>query len=130
MQSSSTFIRISGPISDVKKLHWSMIGKILHTEKNPSWSRHWQTKLVCSKYSWGFSWSQSRKIFAIFTLNKAWKQYSQHLNWLKLLRKYEHLFFLKTGNFTTNCVPFSRSKTCCAWRNILTIYQNMKLRGP
>ena len=49
MQSSTTFIRLSNPIPEVKNLHWSMIMKVLHTGK----CGLFQTTMVsCSRFIW------------------------------------------------------------------------------
>ena len=53
MQSSSTFMRISGPITEVKKS--AAINDRENIVKNPSKAMHWRTSFVCSKYS-GRSW--------------------------------------------------------------------------
>ena len=59
MQSSSTSMRKSGPITRQKNLQWSIIRKIFHIKKNLRKSRHRRTHFVYSKCSWGFRGSCS-----------------------------------------------------------------------
>ena len=51
MQSSSSFIRISGPIPEYIKKP-ALINDQENIGKNPGKTRRWEKRLVCSKYSW------------------------------------------------------------------------------
>ena len=96
MQSSRTFIRISG-LPEVKVLHWSMIGKrFLHIGKNPS-------KAKC--------------LFALFQilLRRSGKQHNSGKFWT--------FFFLKSGNLIVYCVLLFLLQTFCSWKAILPISQ-------
>ena len=74
-----------------KNLHWSMIGKmLLHPGKNPS-------KVRCRK--------TTRKILQ-FLLSFNGDGNSSTYTDAKLLYKHKHFFFLKTGNWIINWVPY------------------------
>ena len=49
-----------------------------------------------------------------------------HLNWHKMLYKYEHLFSLKFGNLFLNWFSISVLRTYWAWKSLLRIQQNIK----
>ena len=51
MQSSSSFIRISGPVPEYIKKP-ALINDQENIGKNPGKTRRWEKRLVCSKYSW------------------------------------------------------------------------------
>ena len=109
MQTLSTFIKIWGSIPEVNKnLHWSIIRKILHIGKNPSKARSRWTSLFRFKYSLRYKGNcHSRKISQFFPWFKLGSSVSSFQTDTKLLHKYEHLFFLKTGNLVTNWVSLS-----------------------
>ena len=95
-----------------KNLHWSMIGKmLLHPGKNPS-------KVRCRK--------TTRKILQ-FLLSFNEDGNSSTYTDAKLFYKHEHFFFLKTGNWIINWVPY---KPVMPWKTILTNWQNMESKGP
>ena len=93
-----------------------MIGKILHTGKNLSEMRCWQTSLVCLKCSWGdWEGAATPEIFCIFPpLLSLETVFSA----LKLTQNcYLNMnisFFLKTGNLIKKWVPLSFLQTYCA----------------
>ena len=89
-----------------------MIGKmLLHPGKNPS-------KVRCRK--------TTRKILQ-FLLSFNEDGNSSTYTDAKLFYKHEHFFFLKTGNWIINWVPY---KPVMPWKTILTNWQNMESKGP
>ena len=110
MQSLSTFIRILGPIPEVKDSALIMIMKILLLiQKSPSKVRCSQTSVVSSKYIQG--------VLRVSVISAIFGYFYSHLSLeivfpaLKLtqncyIHEYKHIFLLKTGNFILNWVPF------------------------
>ena len=90
-----------------KNLHWSIIGKILHTEESE------QSEGLANKFpnTFGGSWGSRSNCYT------------------NLLYKYEHFSFFNTANLIINWVPLSVLQTYCAWKTILKIKQNMKSRA-
>ena len=103
MQSSSTFIRISGSIPEVKNFasvnYWENI--IAYWE--PIKARCRRIRVVCSTYSHVVWAVQAQEKFAIFILFK--------------LGIFILFLFLKTWQFNHKLGPL---QTYCAWKTILT----------
>ena len=113
MQSSSTFIRISGFIPEVKKnLHWSIIGKILFI------TQMWRirAKQGVGKRVWVWEAAQSQDIFK----NLPSCKFGNSISVLKLIQNcYINMnisfffFFLKTGSLFINWVLLSPTNILC-----------------
>ena len=109
-----------------ENLHWPVIGKALRVGKNLSNARCWWISLVCSKCSWWASGGNrdARKNVQFFPSFKLRNSIFRTLSDTKLLFKYKHFFYLKTGSLILNCVSLSVPQTCfknCALKTILTI---------
>ena len=116
MQSSSTFIRISGPIPEVtENLHWSLFEIVLlNIGKNPSKARYCRTGFFCSKYSWASAGCRTPGKLCNFYSFKLENSTSSTLTGTKLFCKYEYFFFfLKNGNLIINWVPLSPTNILC-----------------
>ena len=84
-----------------------MIRKILHIGKNLSKTGCWRTSLSCPKYSQRWRSCDARKYFCNFFPLLSQEILFQALGLANFLFKYEHFFFLKTGNLIINSVPHS-----------------------
>ena len=89
-----------------ENLHWPVIGKALRVGKNLSNARCWWISLVCSKCSWWASGGNrdARKNVQFFPSFKLRNSIFRTLSDTKLLFKYKHFFYLKTGSLILNCV--------------------------
>ena len=104
MQSLSTFIKLSGPISEVQR---SMIMKIYIISY---WEKYW-VKRSASKQLWFVTntfggskdWCHPRKV--LLFLSSFIGNSIHSILTKKLLYKDEHFFFLKTGNLILNWSP-------------------------
>ena len=107
MQSSSTFIRISGPIPEItENLHCSLFEIVLlNIGKNPSKARYCQTGFFCSKYSWASAGCRTPGKLYNFYSFKLENSTSSTLTGTKLFCKYEYLFFLEKWQFNHKLGP-------------------------
>ena len=108
MQSLSTFIRMLGPIPEVKNSASIMIMKILFLiQKSPSKARCRRASVVSSKYIQGvLRISATSEIldyfYSLLSLQTVFPAIKLTQNCY--IKKYKHTFFLKTDNFILNWV--------------------------
>ena len=132
MQSSNTFIRISGPTPEVQKdLHWPMIGKILHIGKNLNKARCWRKSLVCPKHLGGVTmlgkycnfspFSNLETVFPALKLTRncylKWT-FRFHENW-----QFNHK--LGPSLYSTNTVPANKIWNQWDFKNPNFIYNSL-----
>ena len=86
---------------------------LLHIQNSLSKARCRQTSVVCSEFICGEGgsegWCHTRKIWLFFLSFKLRNSIPSTQTDTKLLYKYKHIFFLKTGSFNLKSVPLSFS---------------------